>query len=68
MGRIRNAYKILVRKCEGKRPLGNRSRCEDNIRMHLKEMGWEGVEWMHLARDKDQWWALVNMVMCVRVP
>jgi len=43
-------YKILVGKPEGKRPLGRpRRRWEDNIRMDLKELGWEGVDWMHLA-------------------
>jgi hypothetical protein len=36
---------------------------EDNIRMDLREMGWEGVDWMHLAQDRDQWRALVNMAM-----
>jgi hypothetical protein len=41
---------------------------EDNIRMDLKETGWEGVDWMHLAQDRDQWWAVVNMVMNLRVP
>jgi hypothetical protein len=57
---MRNAYKILVG-----RP---RHRWEDFIRMQLWEMGWEGVDWMHLAQDRDQWWALVNMVMNLRVP
>jgi hypothetical protein len=69
MGDMRNAYRILVGKPEGKRPFGrSRHRCEDNIRKDLKEIGWEGVEWMHLARDRDQWRALVNTVMKLRVP
>jgi hypothetical protein len=38
-------------------------RWEDNIRMDLSEIGWEGVEWMHLTQDRDQWQGLVNMVM-----
>jgi ketosteroid isomerase-like protein len=40
---------------------------EDNIRSGLREVGWEDVEWMHLARDRDKWWALVNAVMILRV-
>jgi hypothetical protein len=56
---MRNAYKILVGKSEGKRPLG-RSRCrwEENMRMDLTEIGWKGVDWMHLAQDMGQWPAL----------
>jgi hypothetical protein len=46
----------LVGKPEGKRPLGSpRRRREDNIRMDLREIGWEGVDWIHLAQDRDQW-------------
>jgi hypothetical protein len=41
---------------------------EDNIRIDLREIGWEGVDWMHLAQDRDQWRAVVNMVMNLRVP
>jgi hypothetical protein len=55
MGEIRNACKVLVGKPERKRPLGSRRRRrEDNIRMDLREIGWEGVDWMHLVQDKDQ--------------
>jgi hypothetical protein len=56
-------------KPEGKRPLG-RTRCrwDDDTRIDLKEIGWEGVDWMHLAQDRDQWRALVNTVMNLRVP
>jgi hypothetical protein len=47
MGEIRNVYKILDQKYEGKRPLRRQShRWEDNIRMDLREMGWEGVEFL----------------------
>jgi hypothetical protein len=69
MGEMRNAYSILVRKPKGKRPLG-RPRCkwEDNIRMDLREIGWECVDWIHLAQDKDLWRTLVNTVMNLRVP
>jgi hypothetical protein len=53
---MRNTYNILVGKPEGKRPLGiPRRRWEDNIRMDLVEIGWECVDWMHLAQDRDNW-------------
>jgi hypothetical protein len=68
MGQKRNAYRILVGKLEGKRPLG-RPRCRwDDIRMDLREIGWGGIDWIDLAQDRDQWRALVNMVMNLRVP
>jgi hypothetical protein len=55
MGELRNAYIILVRKSEGKRPLGRlRRRGEDNIRMDLREIGWEVVDWIPLAQNRDQ--------------
>jgi hypothetical protein len=54
-GEKRNAYKILVGKPEGKRPLVRpRYRWEDNIRMDLREIDWGGISWIHLAQDKDQ--------------
>jgi hypothetical protein len=60
---MRNAYNMLVGKAEGK-PLGRlRHRREDNIRMHFREIVWEGVNWMHLAQDTDQWWVVLNKVM-----
>jgi hypothetical protein len=69
MGEKRNAYKILVGKPEEKRPLGRpRSRWEDNIRMNLREIGWGGMDWIDLAQDRDQWRALVNTVINLRVP
>jgi hypothetical protein len=69
MGEMRNAYKILVGKPGTKRPLGgSRRRWENNIRMDLREIGWEGVDWMHLAEDRDQCRAVVNTVMNRRVP
>jgi hypothetical protein len=40
----------------------------DNIGMVLREIGWEGVDWIHLAQDRDQWWALVNTVINLWVP
>jgi hypothetical protein len=55
----------LVGKSERKIPLGRpRHRCEDNIRMDLRKIGWEGVDWMHQA----QWQTLVNMVINLQVP
>jgi len=63
------AYKILVGKPEGERPFGRLSRIwKVNIRIYLTETGWEIVDWMHLAQDRYQWWALVNTVMNLRVP
>jgi hypothetical protein len=54
MGQKRNAYRILVGKPEGKRPLGrSRHRWEDNIKMNLREIGWGGMDWIDLAQDKD---------------
>jgi hypothetical protein len=51
----------LVRKLEGKRPLGRtKQRWEDNIRMDLGAIGCGVVDWIHVAQDRDQWWALVN--------
>jgi hypothetical protein len=68
-GEKRNAYRILVGKPEGKRPLGRlRHRWEDNIKTDLREIGWGGMDWIDLAQDRDQWRALVNMVMNLRVP
>jgi hypothetical protein len=70
MGAKRNAYRILVGKQEGKTLLERpRRRWEDNnIRMDLRETGWGGMDWTNLALDRDQWSALVNTVMNLRVP
>jgi hypothetical protein len=58
-----------VRKPEGKRPLGRRRRrWEDNIKIDLREIGWDVMDWIDLAQDRDQWRALVNTVMNLRVP
>jgi hypothetical protein len=66
MGEMRNSFKILVRKFEEKRPLRRpRYRWDNNIRMDLREIGWEDVDWIHLAQDSDHWWAFVNMAMNV---
>jgi predicted small integral membrane protein len=64
-----NAYRLLVGKPEGKRPLG-RPRCRrvDNIRMDLVEVGWGDVDWIGLAKDRNRWSAVVNSVLNLRVP
>jgi hypothetical protein len=68
MGEKRNSYRILVGKPEGKRPLGRpRRRWEGNIIMDLREIGWGGMDWIDLAQDRDQWRALVNTVLKLRV-
>jgi hypothetical protein len=69
MGETRNAYRILVGKPEGKRPLGKpRLRWFDNIKIDLREIIWDGVDWIDLAQDRDKWRALVNTVMNLRFP
>jgi len=69
MGEMRNAYKILVRKPEGKKPLRSPwCRWEDNIRMDFREIEWESVDWIHLAQDRNIWWTLVNTVMNLQDP
>jgi hypothetical protein len=65
----KDTYRILVGKSEGKISLGRpRHRWEDNIKMDLRGIGWGGVDWIDLDEDKDQWMALVNTVMNIRVP
>jgi hypothetical protein len=60
-------YKILFGKPEGKRPHGRPShRWKNNIKMDLGEIILEGVDWFHLARDRDRWWDFVNAVMNLR--
>jgi hypothetical protein len=69
MGVKRNAYRLLVGKQEGKRPL-RRPRCRwvDNIRMDLREVGWGDVDWIGLAKDRNRRRALVNSVLNLWVP
>jgi hypothetical protein len=68
MGEKRNAYRILVGKPGGERPLGRpRRRWVDNIEMDLRKIGWGPVGWIHLTQDRDYWRALVKTVMNLRV-
>jgi hypothetical protein len=69
MRQKRNAYRLLVGKPEGMRPLGRpKRRWLDNIRMGLVEVGWGDVDWIGLAQDRDTWRALVNSVLNLWVP
>jgi hypothetical protein len=68
MGEPRNAYRILLGTPEVKRPLGrSKRRWGNHIRMDLREMEWGGMDWTDLDQDRDQWRALVNTVMNLRV-
>jgi hypothetical protein len=68
MGETRNAYRILVGKPVG-RPLGRpRRRWVDDVKMDLRETGWNGIGWINVAQDRDQWRALLSTVVNFRVP
>jgi hypothetical protein len=70
MHRDYEKHKIFVRRPERNRPHARpRHKSEDNIKTHFKEIEWEGVDWIHLALDRDHWWwPLVNTVMYFQVP
>jgi transcription termination factor 2 len=69
MGEKRIPYRILVGKPEGKRPLGRpRRRWVENIKIDLREVGWDGRDWIDLAQDRDRWRAYMNAVMNLWVP
>jgi hypothetical protein len=69
MGERRGAYRALVGKPEGRRPLGRpRRRWEDNIKMDLREFRCGGAHWIDLAQDRERWRALVYTVMNLLVP
>jgi hypothetical protein len=67
MGEGKGVYMVLVRRPEGKRPLGRpRRRWEDSIKTDLRETGIDGANW--IQQDRVQWWAFVSKVMNLRVP
>jgi hypothetical protein len=67
--RALGSNRLLVGKLEGKRPLGTpRRRWLDNIKMDFGVIGWDGVDWIGLAQDRDKWRAIVNGVMKLRLP
>jgi hypothetical protein len=69
MGVKRNAYRILVGKSEGKSPPGRpRGRWVDNIKIYLRDIGWDDTDWINLPHDKGQWRVFVITVMNLRVP
>ncbi|KAJ4436783.1 hypothetical protein ANN_16915 [Periplaneta americana] len=69
MGESRNAYRMLVGRPEGKRPLGRPRRTwEDNIKMDLREVGYDDRDWINIAQDRDRWRAYVRAAMNLRVP
>jgi hypothetical protein len=69
MGEMKDAYRVLVGKLEGKRPLRKPSRrWEDNIKMDLQEVGRRAMDWIDLVQDRERWRTLVNAVMNVRIP
>jgi hypothetical protein len=68
-GKRRGIYRVLVGKTEGRRPLGRtRTRWEDNSKMDLQEMGFGSMEWIDVARDRDRWRTLANVVRDLLVP
>jgi hypothetical protein len=69
IGEKENAYRVLVGKPEGKRPPGRpTSSWENNIKIYRREIGWCGMGCTHLAQARNQWWALVDTAMNIRVP
>jgi hypothetical protein len=68
-GEKMNAYRILVGKPEGKRPLGRpRRRWVYNIIMDFRELGWSGMDWIDVAQDRGRWRPVVKTIMNLRVP
>ena len=65
----RGAYRVLVEKPQGKRKLGSpRHRQEDNIKIDIQEIVWEGLNWINLAQDRDRWWTVQDAVVKSQVP
>jgi hypothetical protein len=67
MGEKRNAYRILLENPKGRTPFGRYRHRREDSRMDVREIGWEVVSWIHLARDRDQCWTFVDTVMNFRV-
>jgi len=68
-GNRRGAYRVLVGRREGKRPLGKpKRRWENNINMNLQSVRWGSLDWIDLAQDRDSWRLLVHAAMNFRVP
>jgi hypothetical protein len=69
MGEGRGAYRVLVVRPDGRRPLGRpRRRWEDNIKLDLPEVRWGGMDWIDMVQERDTWRAVVSAVMNLRVP
>ena len=69
IGERRGVYGVLVRKPEGKRPLGRpRRKWDDNIKKDFQDVGCEGMDWIDVAQDRDRWRALMNAALNLRVP
>jgi hypothetical protein len=69
MGDVRSAYTFLIETPNERRPFGRpRRRWEDNIKMDLQAVGWEGMDWIDLAQDRDKWRVFVNAVMNLQFP
>jgi hypothetical protein len=69
MAEMRNAHTVLIGKPEGIIPLGRPRRSwEDDIKMDLRVIRWKGVDWMHLDKDRDQWWAVLNAGVNLWIP
>jgi hypothetical protein len=69
MSEKRNAYRILMEKPEGKKHLEDQYvGAVNNIKMDLREIGWDGLDWIDLAHNRDQWRALVRAVMNLWIP
>jgi hypothetical protein len=66
---VRDAYRILVGRLEGRRPLGRpRHRWDDNLKIYLTGSGKGGVDWIDTTQDRDRWRAVVNAIMNLRIP
>lgn len=65
----RNPFRVLVGKLERKRALARAAhKLEDNVKMELQEIGWQGSNWLDLTHGRDKWQALVNTIKDLRIP